>query len=205
VQGTVTFAPSPAAFGNVSLGSSQQLSIVATVSNFPVTFTSPGISPNLGLFTVVPVPIGGCTGTVSSGSTCTITVQFAPGTSSAGVGSFTGTLNVRDNGTGGPQPVTLTATGVMPPAATLASIAPNVGTHNTTVNGVILTGANFTATGNIVNVSGTGVTATITNVNATGSQITANFAITNGAAHTVRNVTVRTPAGTTGAQTFTVN
>jgi hypothetical protein len=93
----------------------------------------------------------------------------------------------------------------MPPAATLASIAPNVGAHNTTVTGVILIGTNFTATGNTVNVPGGGVTVTITNVNAAGNQITANFVITNGAARTARNVTVTTPAGTTaGAQTFTV-
>jgi hypothetical protein len=45
-------------------------------------------------------------------------------------------------------------------------------------------------------------------VNATGTQVTATFAITNGAAHTARNVRVTTPIGVTpvnAAVMFTVN
>jgi Bacterial cadherin-like domain/Multicopper oxidase len=86
--------------------------------------------------------------------------------------------------------------------ATLASISPNVGTHNTPV-AVTLTGANLGGA-TAVNVSGGGITVNgFTKVNAT--TVKANFVIANGATHSVRNVTVPTSIGTTNAVTFTVN
>jgi hypothetical protein len=67
---------------------------------------------------------------------------------------------------------------------------------------VTLRGTNFIA-GSTVAVSGAGVTVSgVTVVNPT--TITATFTIAAGTAATARNVTVTTPGGTTGPQTFTV-
>jgi hypothetical protein len=85
--------------------------------------------------------------------------------------------------------------------ATLTSIAPATGLHNTTIL-VTLTGANLTGATAITGTGG-GITVTgFTLVNST--TITANFVITNGAAHTTRDVAVTTPIGNTNTVAFTV-
>jgi hypothetical protein len=201
VQGTITFASSPAAFGNVSLGSSQQLGIVATVANFPVTFTSSNISSSSGgRFTLV---TNGCTGTVNSGSTCTITVQFAPGTIGAGT-LRTGALTVADNAAGGAQSVPLTGTGVTPPAPALTGISPASRTRGTPPVSVTLTGTNLTAT-SAVTVSGANIIVSSVVVNAAGTQVSANFAVQGTATLGARTVSVTTPGGTSNTEPFTVN
>jgi hypothetical protein len=104
--GTITYSSGD--FGNVSLGAKKQLGIVASVTNFPVDFTFSALPATAnGRFSIV---TDGCAGTtVNPGSTCTITVQFAPGNSA---GPATGTLQVSDDGTNSPQFVSLTGTGV---------------------------------------------------------------------------------------------
>ena len=104
--GTVTFSAGD--FGNVTVGTTKQLAIVATVSNFPVAFTSSVLTATgNGRFTLL---TDGCAGTsVNPGSTCTITVRFAPGNTTT---AASGTLQVTDDANGSPQSVTLTGSGV---------------------------------------------------------------------------------------------
>ena len=90
-----------------------------------------------------------------------------------------------------------------PPAApVLSSIAPNSGVQGTNVS-VTLNGSNFQA-GATVAVGGSGVSATsVTVVSAT--QITATFVIAATASTGAHSVIVTTSAGSSAAQSFTVN
>jgi hypothetical protein len=102
--GTVSFSPSPAAFGTVGRGTHSDLGIVATVATASVSFNSANITGS-GTFTILS---DGCSGTtVAAGSTCTITVRYAP-TSTA---TNNGTLHVLDNAVGNPHTVALSGTG----------------------------------------------------------------------------------------------
>jgi hypothetical protein len=84
----------------------------------------------------------------------------------------------------------------------LSSIAPNSGTQGTSVS-VTFTGSNFLA-GAAVAIGGSGVSATgVTVVSAT--RITATFVIAATASTGAHNVTVTTSAGSSAAQSFTVN
>jgi hypothetical protein len=114
-QGTVTFAPSPANFGFVTVGTTKDLAIVGTVAGASVTFNS-AVRTGSTTFSIVS---DGCSGTtVSAGSTCTITVRFTPGTSTL---ARTGTLTVNDNAAGSPQAVALAGQG----ARGTVSVNPN--------------------------------------------------------------------------------
>jgi hypothetical protein len=179
-----------------------------------VTFTVVGstltsIAPNTGVRgTSVPVTL---TGTNLTGATA-VTVSGAgvavsnvvvvnsttvTATFTIAAGAALGSHNVSVTTPGGPtNTVPFTVQG-----ATLTSISPTSGLHNTTVP-VTLTGTNLNgATG--VTVSGIDVACTITG--STSTTVSANCAITNGAPHGTRNVTVSTPIGNTNSVTFTVN
>jgi hypothetical protein len=97
----------------------------------------------------------------------------------------------------------VTFTVVKPPAPTLTSIAPNSGVRGQSVP-VVLTGANFTATGTTVAVTGTaGLTVSgVTVVNSTTINATLTSTLT--AALGARNISVTTPGGTSGTVPFTV-
>jgi len=96
---------------------------------------------------------------------------------------------------------TVTINNVTQPAPVLNSIAPNSGAQAASV-AVTLTGSNFQA-GATVTISGSGVSVSnVTVVSAT--QITATFTITSNASTGGRAVSVKTAAGTSGTQTFTV-
>jgi hypothetical protein len=90
--------------------------------------------------------------------------------------------------------------GTNPP--TLASVTPASGDPGTSVN-VTLAGTNFT-TNSAVQVSGGDVSATNVNV-LNNAQLTCTLNINAGAPGGLRNVTVTTGAGTSGARSFTVN
>src|SRR5205814_1588760 len=104
-------------------------------------------------------------------------------------------------GTSGAQTFTITLPA--PGAPTLTTIAPNQGLRGSTV-AVTLTGTNFgvgAATG-----GGSGSGATVSNVVVGSStSLTASFVLDPTAPTDARTVTVTTAAGTSGAQTFTVN
>jgi hypothetical protein len=146
---TVTF--SSGAFGGVGTGTTKQLGIVATPVGGPVAFTASNITGSA-TFTEI---TDGCSGTtVPLGSTCTITVQFAPGTSTA---AMNGVLHVTDDAAGSPQAVALTGNGVAP-TYSVAWNAPGTG-----------------AFGNqLVGTTGTAQTATITNTSTNGALLTIN-------------------------------
>ena len=90
-----------------------------------------------------------------------------------------------------------------PGVPTLTSVTPNQGIQGTTV-AVTLIGTNFVVGATTVAVSGGGVTVTNVVVGSTTS-LTANFVLDPAAAEGPRTVTVTTAAGTSGAQTFTIN
>ena len=113
-----------------------------------------------------------------------------------------GTFSVQAASTVSPSAIGTATVTVTAPLPVLSSVSPNSGTQGTSVP-VTLTGSNFQA-GATVAVSGSGVTVSnVTVVNAT--QITATFTIGASAATGTRSVTVKTAAGTSGAQSFTVN
>ncbi|MHB8644169.1 MAG: choice-of-anchor D domain-containing protein [Thermomicrobiales bacterium] len=91
-----------------------------------------------------------CVGnTLAAGSTCQITVTFAPGTG----GVATGFLTIADNAPGSPHTVTLTGNGVGTPALTLtqAGSCPDTAVGTTAPCSLLVTVANgSSATGNLV-------------------------------------------------------
>jgi hypothetical protein len=192
------------------------------------------ISPNSGQAaqsTTVSVTVSPSTATVQTNTTkqfaATVTnattqavnwsVNGAPGGNSAvGLVSTTGlytapavppgggTVMVQAASTVSPSATgSATVTVTSPPAApVLTSITPNGGTQGTSV-AVTLAGSNFLP-GTTVAVSGTGVSVTGVTV-ASSTRLTATFVIAATAAVGARSVTVATTAGSSAAQTFTVN
>jgi hypothetical protein len=90
-----------------------------------------------------------------------------------------------------------------PPPPTLTAIAPASHARGGLPFTMTITGTNFVP-GATVAISGGGVFAFATTV-VNSTTITANVFITGNAATGARNVTVRTPAGTSNAKSFTVN
>jgi hypothetical protein len=118
-------------------------------------------------------------------------------------------------GTTGPQTFSITAA---PPKPTLASIAcsaiagvPNGCASTTsayrgdsvtvTLIGTGLTGGTVNVTGGFL---GTGITISNVQVNAAGTQLTATFTIAALSLPSARQVSVTTPLGSSGTQTFTI-
>jgi hypothetical protein len=159
----------------------------------PVTLTGTGLTGATG------VTISGAGVTASAVTVVDSTTVHATFTITAGAALTA--RNVTVNTSGGNTNALAGAFTVQ--GATLASIAPTTGLHNTTVP-VTLTGTNL-AGATAVTFSGGGITCT--GISSTATTISANCAITNGAAHTARNVTATTPQGTTNTLTgaFTVN
>lgn len=184
--------------------------VTLTVVN-PPTPALTSIAPNTGVRnTTVPVTL---TGTGLTGATA-ITVPGG-GVTVSGITvvsdtSVTASFSITSTAAATARAVTITTPGGPSNSVTfivqgpsLASVSPTTGTHNTTVP-VTLTGTNLIGA-TVVTVSGAGVACTVTSSNNT--TVTANCAITNGAAHTARNISVTTPIGTSNTLTgaFTVN
>jgi hypothetical protein len=179
---TVTVTVSPAT-ASVQTNATQQFTATVTNATQLVNWSvngAPGGNSTVGLISTA----GLYTAAAVPPSGGTVTVQAASTDSPSAVGTAI---------------VTVTA----PPAApVLSSVAPNSGTQGTNVS-VTLTGSNFLA-GAAVVVGGSGVSATgVTVVSAT--KITATFAISASASTGVHSVTVTTSAGSSAAQSFTVN
>jgi len=179
----------------------------------PPTLAS--VSPNSGnQGTTVPVTltgtnfISGATVAVSGSGVTAQNVVVQSGTSITAdfvitAGAATGARDVTvTTGGGTTNPARTFTVNPASLAPTLATVSPNSGTLDSSVN-VTLAGTNFIS-GATVNVSGTGVTVSNVNV-ASGISITATFNIAGTATAGPRNVTVTTANGTSGAQTFTVN
>ena len=89
------------------------------------------------------------------------------------------------------------------PAPTITSLSNSTGVQGTTTT-LTLVGANFVTGGTTVAVSGTGVTASSVSV-ASENMLTVTLTIASTAELGARSLTVTTSAGTSGAQTFTIN
>jgi hypothetical protein len=91
---SLTFSASSLSFGflQVGLTSPTQKVTVSNVSNHSVTFTSPTHSGDFS-------ESNGCTGTLNSNQSCTITVSFSP----TAAGARSGTFTLHDNSPGSPQ------------------------------------------------------------------------------------------------------
>ncbi len=146
--------------------------------------------------------VGGSGVTVTNvvvGSRTSLTANFVLDPAAA-TGARTVTVTTA-SGTSGPRIFTVN---LPPPGApTLTSVTPNQGIQGTTV-AVTLTGTNFVVGATTVAVSGGGVTVNNVVVGSSTS-LTANFVLDPAAAAGARSVTVTTAAGTSGAQTFTIN
>ena len=185
-----------------------------TTGNVTFTVTAPpaptltSIAPNTGVRgTAVPVALTGTNLTGATSLTVSGTGVTVSGFTVTSSTTATATFTITTGATLSARTVTITTPGGTATAtftvqgATLTSIAPATGLHNTTIL-VTLTGANLTGATAITGTGG-GITVTgFTLVNST--TITANFVITNGAAHTTRNVAVTTPIGNTNTVAFTV-
>jgi hypothetical protein len=98
---TATLSPSSLAFANTTVGSVSASQNVSLKNNGPGTLTINSVNVS-GDYRQT----NNC-GTLSSGSSCTLSVTFAP----AATGTRTGTLTVADNASNSPQSATLTGTG----------------------------------------------------------------------------------------------
>ena len=224
-NGTGTLAGTPAAgtAGSYALtftatnvvGTSAAQAFTLTVNQPSPTLTS--VSPNQGTRgTTVAVTLTG-TNFVAGATTVTVGGSGVTVTNVAvsSVTSLTANFVIDPTASEGLRTVTVTTAGgtsgpriftITPPAPgvpTLTSVTPNQGTQGTTVE-VTLIGTNFVVGATTVAVSGGGVTVTNVVVGSTTS-LTANFVIDPAAADGPRSVTVTTAAGTSGAQTFTID
>lgn len=114
IQTTVDLTPIALSFGNQNVGTSSaaQTATLTNVGTSSLAIGKIGItgsgSKNFG-------QTNNCSSILAAGASCTISVTFAP----AAGGTFTASLRVSYKGTGSPQSVTLSGTGVTPPTVTL--------------------------------------------------------------------------------------
>ena len=137
-------------------------------------------------------------GSVVVSSSTSLSANFVLDFTGSGPRSVTVTTAA---GTSGAQTFTVSVPALGAP--TLISLSPNQGIQGTTA-AVTLTGTNFVVGATTVTIGGSGVTATNVTVGSRTS-LTASFVLDPTAATGARTVTVTTAAGTSGAQTFTVN
>jgi hypothetical protein len=107
----IAFGPGALTFANQNVGTSSSTPWVTLTAagSQPLDVTSITVSDNFAL-----VPTGTCPysgGTVPSGTTCFIDVNFLP----PSPGTFSGSVSVTDNASGSPQTIALTGTAAGPP------------------------------------------------------------------------------------------
>jgi hypothetical protein len=115
-QATDALAPASLSFPDTEAGQLSAAQYVTLTNSGGVDLTSIGVSVS-GAFVIgaspqqtnVPTP---CTTTLTPGNSCSIGVQFAP----AAAGAQTGALTVYDSAADSPKTVSLTGTGLQPPA-----------------------------------------------------------------------------------------
>ena len=148
------------------------VAVTLTGSSFTTTGTTVAVSGGN-------VNVSGVTVVDSSHITATFTIA-------AGAATTARNVTVTTPGGSATLPGGFTVQG-----PTLTGISPTSGLHNTSVP-VTLSGTNL-AGATAVSMSGAGITCT--GVTATDTSVSATCAITNGAAHTARNVTITTTIG----------
>jgi uncharacterized repeat protein (TIGR01451 family) len=121
----LNFSPTPINFGTVTLwgGTSQMLTVTNTGST-TVNFNSITLT-NLQNATSKDLTFdGGCDWSVAAGKSCKVKLSLFP----SKTGTVTATLNFKDNATGSPQQVQITAN-VIAPKASLSSSALDFSSH----------------------------------------------------------------------------
>ena len=104
----VTATPASILFGNESTGKTSAAKVVTVKNSQSVPLAITGITTGLSVFTTTTTcPISPIT--LAAGSTCTVSVSFAPSVA----GSFTDTLTIADNASNNPT-VSLSGTGIIP-------------------------------------------------------------------------------------------
>jgi len=151
-------SPSPLAFGNQTQGttSGAMALTVANTGTSNLTLTTVTLAgTNMADFIIT---ADNCvSATIAANGSCTVSVEFKPSTAS----SETATLAFADNASGSPQTVTLTGTGVAPPATYVV----NATTPSATIQpgGVAQFNLNIASLGgtysNLVTLSATGLPA----------------------------------------------
>jgi hypothetical protein len=132
---TVSFSPSPLAFGTVEMSASSTLSTVLTnTSSVPLNISSITLT---GSYPADYSQTNNCPASLVSNATCTVTVTFTPSVS----GSRNATLTVNDNVSGGSSTDSLTGTGAYPAASfspsTLAFGNQEVGYKSSGINATL--------------------------------------------------------------------
>jgi hypothetical protein len=151
---TAVFNPATLSFPNTPVGQNS--------SAKPVTLANMGESP----LTIGSISASGafsetnnCGTTVPGGQNCTINVIFSP----TQVGALTGTITVNDNGSGSPQSVPLTGTGVGPTVtlspSSLVFANQAVGTTSSPQTVMVTNSGNGTLTISSSGITGTGGSA----------------------------------------------
>ncbi len=148
------------------------------------------------------VAVGGSGVTVANvtvGSGTSLTANFVIDPTAAD--GFRTVMVTTAAGTSGARIFTINL--AVPGVPTLTSVTPNQGIRGITV-AVTLAGTNFVVGATTIAVGGGGVTVTNVAVS-NGTSLTADFVLDPAAVDGPRSVTVTTAAGTSGAQTFTIN
>jgi len=169
----VTVSPSSINFGTVTLGSITTKNItVSNIGTAPVTINEPLLSIVQGGNSNEFVAVNLCLTPLAAGKSCTITIAFVAGPYYT---PQTATLEIMDNAPGSPQPVTLSATVLIPQAITFTTKAPASAVFNSSFTVAATGGASgnavtFTSSGACTNsgatytmISGTGTCAVIAN------------------------------------------
>jgi sugar lactone lactonase YvrE len=196
----VTVSPSNIAFGSVYLGSITTKSITVTnIGTAPATINQPLISIVQGGNSNEFVAVSLCPTSLAAGSHCTMTITFLAGPYYT---PQTATLKIMDNAPGSPQPVTLSATVLIPQTITFTTNPPATAANHSSFT-VAATGG---ASGNAVTFTSSGVCsnsgATYTMTSGTGTcSVIANQAGNSNYAAAAQ--VTKTLTATLGAQTIT--
>ena len=125
---SVTVSPSNISFGKVTLGSISTQNITVTdIGTAPVTINQPVLSVVQGGNSNEFVAVNLCPTPLAVGKSCTITIAFVAGPYYT---PQTATLEIMDNAPGSPQPVTLSATVLMPQTITFTTNPPSSAVYN---------------------------------------------------------------------------
>ncbi len=114
LQTTVDLTPFSLGFGNQNVGTSSAAQ-TATLTNVGTSALEVGTISISGSGSKNFSQTNNCSSSLAAGASCTISVTFAP----AAGGKFSASLGVSYKGTGSPQSVALSGTGVTPPTVTL--------------------------------------------------------------------------------------
>ena len=186
-QPVISVSPTPLSFGNVTLGSSKDLTLrISNTGNATLSVTS--ISSTNSQFSAV----GSTSFNVSAGSYRNVTVRFTP----TSAGNHGGTLRIYNNSSVNPKEVNMVGVGTGEPVISVSPISLSFGN--------VSLGSSGDTTLRISNTGG--ATLNVSSVSSTNSQFnvvgSTSFSISAGS---YRDITVRFTPSSTGTQAGTLN